>query len=145
MAQLNYNQVASFLNAAYNQKTGRSGLAPLDFASFQQIFTTGIVSNTDNLYNYLETVIAKTIFSIRPYSDRLQGMEWDAQKYGDIVRKLTPMTVDNIDNSEWGIDAELAKDASAHGFCLLHRAGQTGLFGTPYQRREHLQQEMDDL
>lgn len=116
MAQLNYNQVANLLNQAYNQKTGRADLTALPWSTYQQVFSTAYLNNTDNLYNYLETVIAKTIFSIRPYSDRLRGMEWETQKYGDIVRKLTPMTVDNLDNSEWSIDAELAKTAANQDF-----------------------------
>lgn len=110
MPRLTYEQIAEyFLNPMYAQVTGRDAITSIPFGDMQQLFSTGFVSNLDNLYGTLETVIAKTLFAVRPISEPFNGLEWDAQKYGDIVRKLTPITTDALDNHEWLIPEERAK------------------------------------
>lgn len=106
MARLQYNQIASFLTAAYSQATG-GAVATLPFATLQQIFTTDNVGSEDNLYAYLDNVINKTLFAVRPLSEEFPSLEWEPQRYGDIVRKLTPITTEPVNNREWDIGTEL--------------------------------------
>ena len=107
MARLTYNQIASFLTSAYLQATGTSSLASLSFDTLQQVFTTGNLATEDNLYGYLDNVIGKTLFAVRPISEPMRSLEWSPQRYGDIVRKLSPITVEPVDNKEWDIYTEL--------------------------------------
>ena len=107
MARLTYTQIASFLTSAYAQATGGSALASLSFDTLQQVFSTDSYASEDNLYAYLDNVIAKTLFAVRPISEPLRSLEWTPSRYGDIVRKLSPITVEPVNNREWDIGTEL--------------------------------------
>ena len=109
MARLTYTQYADFLNALYSQVTGNAALTSADFGDYVSVFTADHTITQDNLYGILDTMIQRTIFAVRPYSRKLAGLEWDAARYGDITRKLTPVSVGDIDNPEWSISEELAK------------------------------------
>lgn len=110
MASLNYTQISAILNNMYEEYTGRKTGQNLSFGQMQNTFKMGFEREDDNLYQIIPTVLAKTIFSIRPYSRKLSGMVWDAQRYGNYIRKFTPIVNDsNIDNDEWNIKAELSK------------------------------------
>lgn len=110
MASLNYTQISAILNTMYEEYTGRKTGQNLSFGQMQNTFKMGFEREDDNLYQIIPTVLAKTIFSIRPYSRKLSGMVWDAQRYGNYIRKFTPIVNDsNIDNDEWNINVELAK------------------------------------
>lgn len=114
MASLNYTQISAILNDMYAEYTGRNTGQKLSFGQMQNTFKMGFEREDDNLYQIIPTVLAKTIFSIRPYSRKLSGMVWDAQRYGNYTRKFTPIINDsNIDNDEWNINVELAKSEAS--------------------------------
>lgn len=110
MASLKYKQISAILNTMYEEYTGRKTGQNLSFGQMQNTFKMGLDREDDNLYQIIPTVLAKTIFSIRPYSRKLSGMVWDEQRYGNYIRKFTPIVNNsNIDNDEWNINAELDK------------------------------------
>lgn len=114
MANLTYTQIAPLLTEMYNQYTGRKSAQKLTFGQMQNTFKMGFDREDDNLYQIIPTVLAKSIYSIRPYSRKLSGMVWDEQRFGNYIRKFTPIVNDSdITNDEWNINVELAKpDAS---------------------------------
>ena len=81
MASLTYTQISAILNTMYEQYTGRKTGQNLSFGQMQNTFKMGLDREDDNLYQIIPTVLAKTIFSIRPYSRKLSGMVWDAERY----------------------------------------------------------------
>ena len=110
MANLTYTQIAPLLTEMYKQYTGRTSAQNLAFGQMQNTFKMGFEREDDNLYQIIPTVLAKSIYSIRPYSRKLSGMVWDEQRYGNYIRKFTPIVNDSeIDNDEWNINVELAK------------------------------------
>lgn len=110
MANLTYTQIAPLLTEMYKQYTGRTSAQNLAFGQMQNTFKRGFEREDDNLYQIIPTVLAKSIYSIRPYSRKLSGMVWDEQRYGNYIRKFTPIVNDSeIDNDEWNINVELAK------------------------------------
>lgn len=110
MASLNYTQISALLNIMYEEYTGRKTGQYLSFGQMQNTFKMGLDREDDNIYQIIPTVLAKTIFSIRPYSRKLSGMVWDTERYGNYIRKFTPIVNDsNIDNDEWNINVELDK------------------------------------
>lgn len=110
MASLNYTQISTILNTMYEEYTGRKTGQNLSFGQMQNTFKMGLDREDDNLYQIIPTVLAKTIFSIRPYSRKLSGMVWDTERYGNYIRKFTPIVNNsNIDNDEWNINVELEK------------------------------------
>lgn len=111
MANLTYTQIAPLLTKMYNQYTGRTSAQNLTFGQMQNTFKRGLNIEDDNLYQIIPTVLAKSIYSIRPYSRKLSGMVWDAQRYGNYIRKFTPIVNESeIENDEWNINVELAKE-----------------------------------
>lgn len=110
MANLTYTQIAPLLTEMYKQYTGRTSAQILAFGQMQNTFKMGFEREDDNLYQIIPTVLAKSIYSIRPYSRKLSGMVWDEQRYGNYIRKFTPIVNDSeIDNDEWNINVELSK------------------------------------
>lgn len=113
MANLTYTQIAPLLTKMYNQYTGRTSAQTLTFGQMQNTFKMGFDREDDNLYQIIPTVLAKSIYSIRPYSRKLSGMVWDDQRYGNYIRKFTPIVNDSeVNNDEWNINVELAKEES---------------------------------
>lgn len=111
MAILRYTQISELLNTMYEEYTGRKTGQNLSFGQMQNTFKMGFDREDDNLYQIIPTVLARTIYSIRPYSRKLSGMVWDDQRYGNYIRKFTPIVQDsNIDNDEWNINVELNKE-----------------------------------
>lgn len=114
MASLNYTQIAPLLTQMYNQYTGRTSAQNLTFGQMQNTFKMGFDREDDNLYQIIPTVLAKSIYAIRPYSRKLSGMVWDDQRYGNYIRKFTPIVNESeIDNDEWNINVELDKDEAS--------------------------------
>lgn len=114
MANLTYTQIAPLLTEMYNQYTGRTSAQSLTFGQMQNTFKMGFEREDDTLYQIVPTVLSKSIYSIRPYSRKLSGMVWDEQRFGNYIRKFSPIVNDSeIANDEWNINVELAKpDAS---------------------------------
>ena len=86
MATLTYTQISAILNTMYEEYTGRKTGQNLNFGQMQNTFKMGLAREDDNLYQIIPTVLARTIFSIRPYSRKLSGMVWDTERYGNYIR-----------------------------------------------------------
>nr|DAI25613.1 MAG TPA: major capsid protein [Caudoviricetes sp.] len=114
MANLTYTQIAPLLTKMYNQYTGRTSAQYLTFGQMQNTFKMGFDKEDDNLYQIIPTVLAKSIYAIRPYSRKFSGMVWDNQRYGNYIRKFTPIVNESeVDNDEWNINVELAKEEAS--------------------------------
>lgn len=114
MANLTYTQIAPLLTEMYNQYTGRKSAQNLTFGQMQNTFKKGFDRKDDDLYQIIPTVLAKSIYSIRPYSRKLSGMVWDDQRYGNYIRKFTPIVNDSeVNNDEWNINVELNKEETS--------------------------------
>lgn len=114
MATLTYTQIAPLLTQMYNQYIGRTSAQNLTFGQMQNTFKMGFEREDDNLYQIIPTVLAKSIYSIRPYSRKLSGMVWDDQRYGNYIRKFTPIVnASEVANDEWNINVELNKEEAS--------------------------------
>lgn len=114
MARFTYTDIAPLLEEMYKEYTGRTTATNLSFGSMQSVFKTGLSVDNDNLYNIIPTVLAKTIFAVRPYSRKLSGMMWDSERYGNYVRKFTPIVNEShLTNDEWNISVEQAKETAS--------------------------------
>lgn len=112
MAYLTYNDMSQLTRKMYAQMTGREPIGNVPFGDFQNVFLTALANNDDSLFNVIPTVLCDTVVSMRPYSRKLSGMVWSEQKFGDYVRKITPiLTADDTDfeNKEYQIGKELDK------------------------------------
>ena len=89
---LTFNQLATVLADITSQATGQSVLAPVDTSSFITVGQTALKTGYDVLSTAISQVLSRTIFSVRPYTDKFRGLDVTEQQYGNITRKLS--TVD---------------------------------------------------
>ena len=83
------------------QATGREGLAPLDLTSFISVGETVLRTGTENVLNAITAVISRTIFSARPYRSTLKTLYVPEQRWGGIVRKITPLSLDSEPSQDY--------------------------------------------
>ena len=74
--ELSFNQIATLANAIQQQATGVASIAPVDGASFAQSAQTTLKTGYEQVYRAISTVLGKTIFSIRPYNRKFNGISW---------------------------------------------------------------------
>ena len=84
-----FEQLATVLNSIVSQATGMTQITPADESQFISVAHIGLSTGYDPLSTAITQVLSKTIFSIRPYTAKFRGLQADAQRYGNIVRKLT--------------------------------------------------------
>lgn len=107
---LSFNQISTLLNAINQQATGQTSIAPVDTASFVSMATTLLQMGYDPLATAISQVLAKTIFSVRPYSELFKGIRVSNQKYGNHVRKLQVVDRPLVDSKVYDLTDEYAVD-----------------------------------
>ena len=107
---LSFNQISTLLNAINQQATGQTSIAPVDTASFVSMATTLLQMGYDPLATAISQVLAKTIFSVRPYAELFKGIRVSNQKYGNHVRKLQVVDRPLVDSKVYDLTDEYAVD-----------------------------------
>ena len=103
---LTFEQVATVLTSIVKQATNQTVLTPTDTASFVSVAQIALRADRDAVMNAISNVLARTIFSIRPYSAKLTGLEMDSFRWGGMMRKLS------IADSDWQEDPAYAWPAT---------------------------------
>lgn len=109
-----FADAATLLTSIVKQATGQSAITPTSLADFVSVGTIALNAGYDPLLNAISQVIGKTIFSIRPYTERFGGLRADVQKWGNHVRKLK--LADNEFESDqrfWEAPSDLLDDGDA--------------------------------
>lgn len=91
MASVNnmeFVQIASILNDVREQVTGQAAAAPVNEYEFVSVGNTVLKAGFDPVLGAITQVLARTIFSNRPYQRRFSGIRKDSQEWGAITRKL---------------------------------------------------------
>lgn len=109
---LTFQQSSAVLNDLVKQATGRSAVINTE-ADFISVAQTALTLGKDVIFNQLSNVLARTIFSIRPYSATMRGLQKDLPQWGAYMRKF------NIVTSDW-------KDDDAYKYPVTFDAAQTG-------------------
>ena len=86
---MSFEQSAAFLTDLYKEATGQYPTIQIsNTADFTTVATTLMQGGVDPIISALSQVLAKTIFSIRPYAQKFKDLNVDAQKWGAVVRKI---------------------------------------------------------
>lgn len=109
---LSFQQCSTVLTSLVKQATGRDVVVSTtpDFISVAQ---TALSLPKDVIFNTLSDVLARTIFSIRPYDSRFTGLEKDLPTWGGYMRKLA------IAEDDWS-------DSKAYAWPVAYDANQSG-------------------
>lgn len=129
---LTITQISTVLNSIVGQATGQTALAALDGSNFATVAQLALKTGYDALTSAISQVLSDTIFSIRPYDAKFNGLVTSPQKFGNMTRKL------NLSDSDWEDDQRqgLVDDASVDMFKVKKPAVvQTNFYGqNVYQR-----------
>lgn len=86
---LSFDQLATVLNEIVSLATGAKAPAVVNTGDFVAVGQTALLTGYDPLNTAISQVLARTIFSVRPYYARFRGLEVSNQQWGNMTRKLT--------------------------------------------------------
>ena len=86
---MTFEQISTVLNSLYQQATGRANLTAQTTGDFVSVAQATLSAGNDAVMNAISNVLARTIFSIRPYNARLAGLEKSLPRWGAYMRKLS--------------------------------------------------------
>ena len=95
---LTFTQISTVLNDIVKLATGNEASKALDYSAFVNQAQLALKMGYDPVLNAISQVMARTIFSIRPYTRKFKGIEADSQRWGNHVRKI------NWIDGEWKDD-----------------------------------------
>lgn len=110
---LTINQIGTVLQSVVKQATGQTVIAPTTTADFVTVATTALQAGLDPVLNALQQQISRTIFSSRPYSEKLRFLEMDGTAWGNYVRKISMA------------DTDIDTDDQRYTYPVTYDAGQT--------------------
>lgn len=85
---LTFEQSAALLTDLYEQATGQKSLSPVDTATFTTVAQAVLKTGYDTVIESISQVLNRTIFSIRPYNAKFNGIFVDSERWGNITRKI---------------------------------------------------------
>lgn len=86
---LTFEQASAFLTDLYEQASGeKAQISITDTGSFVTVAQMTLKCGYDNVIGSISQVLGRTIFAVRPYNAKFKGLNVDAQRYGDITRKI---------------------------------------------------------
>ena len=109
---MTFEQISTVLVSLVKQATGQTVLTPTNTSEFVSVAQIALRADRDVVMNTLSNMIGKTIFSTRPYSAKMTGLELDSFRWGAVMRKLS------IADNEWA-------DDQAYDYPVTYDASQT--------------------
>ena len=124
---LNFNQVSALLTFIVKQTTGQSVLNPTNTSNFVSVATTALKNGIDPVMSAITHMVSRSIFSIRPYSEKFKGLRVSSERWGNIVRKLNIADGEYIDDTSFA----LPEDGQSVDMYKLRRPNilQTNFYG----------------
>ena len=98
---LTFTQASAILNEIQSQATGASTIAAVDSASFITSAQTALKTGYDPLMKAISQVLSRTIFSVRPYRRKFNGIMVDQITFGNRVRKLSIADSDLVNDDRY--------------------------------------------
>ena len=129
---LTFEQSATLLTDLYEQATGQKSLTPVDTATFTTVAQAVLKTGYDTVMNSISQVLSRTIFSVRPYNAKFNGIFVGQERWGNITRKINFVDGD-IEND----DREPLTDGQSVDQYVINKPKvlQTNFYGyNKYQR-----------
>ena len=86
--QYGVNRAYAIVNSLYKQATGNTSLTAVDASTFVSVGQELLQRGYDPILNAISQVLARTIFSVRPYEPKFKSLEADSMRFGAVTRKL---------------------------------------------------------
>lgn len=102
MNNFDISQVSTIVNNIMEQMTGQKQQTVItNAADFAAVAQTMLKTGYDPIINAISQVFSRSIFSYRDYKAPLNSLYMDAPRWGNAVRKLSPVAMEAIDNQEF--------------------------------------------
>ena len=73
----------------HEQATGQKVAAPVNSADFVSVAQATLAAGYEPVLNAISQVIGRTLVAVRPYTRKFAGLEYSAEKWGGITRKIS--------------------------------------------------------
>ena len=93
--------VYAIVNSIVAQATGSTALTAVDTTTFIAVGETLLQTAPENTLNAISNVIAKTIFSVRPYTGSLTSLRVASERWGAMVRKIVTLYSDTEESEDY--------------------------------------------
>lgn len=113
MNDMTISQAATILGSAVEQATGQKVITAIDSPeTFVSVAQTALKTGYDPIINALSQIWSKSIYAVRDYTSPLTSLEMDLPRYGNALRKISPVAAKMIDDQRfvWPV----AYDATNH-------------------------------
>lgn len=100
---MTFKQSSTLINALLQQMTGQTAIAPVDESEFVAVGTTLLQAGYDQLNKAVSQVLTRSIYSSRAYSPIYPSIERDSARWGGIIRKVTVLDLDFIDDEAFNL------------------------------------------
>lgn len=140
--------VYALMNSVVSQATGRTDLTATDTSSFTAVGETLLRTGTENVLSALSQVLAKTIFSVRPYKGKLESLRVAQQRWGGQIRKIVNLYSEaeaSTDHNTTAASTQLADGNSIDMYKIKKpQAIQLNFYGTKVLQK-HITRFRDQL
>lgn len=85
---LGIEQAYQLVTAIHNQATGKTALTPTTPADFISVANATLQAGYDKVLQAITQVVNRTLMAVRPYERKFKGLEWSAERWGGITRKI---------------------------------------------------------
>ena len=130
---LTFEQSSAFLTDLYEEATGQqSTIQVTDTGTFTTVAQAVLKTGYDTVIGAISQVLSRSIFSVRPYSAKFNGIFVDSERWGNITRKIN-----FVDGSLENDEREPLTDGSSVDQWKINKPKvlQTNFFGfNKYQR-----------
>lgn len=81
-------QAYALVNELHLQATGNKAIRAVDLSTFISVASSTLARGVEPTLNAISVMVSRTLFAIRPYYRKFKGMEFTAEKWGGIMRKI---------------------------------------------------------
>lgn len=96
---LEFVQLSATLAEMLHQATGQSVQSPINTGEFVSVGQALLKTGYEPAMSAVSQVLARTIFSVRPYTRKFGSLFVDARKWGNHVRKINYLDSDPVDDA----------------------------------------------
>lgn len=100
-------QAYQLITAIHKQATGQNAIQPTDLSSFISVAQSTLMAGTEQTLNAITQVLQRTIIAVRPYDEKFKGLEYSADTWGGIIRKINFADTDpEADATHYTVDGQ---------------------------------------
>lgn len=140
--------VYTLMNNIVSQATGQTSISVVDTSTFVSVGETLLRTAAENTLNAISTVLADTIFSVRPYRGKLESLRVSQRRWGAQVRKIVNLYSASEASEDWNTDLNATQLADGNSIDMYKiaspKALQLNFYGTAVLQK-HVTMYRDQL